>query len=118
MRPIAREENGQVVQPEVGHAAKRLLVVEDEPHSRLMVSWVLQRYGYHVESVDSGAAALDLMRHQMFDGILLDVILADLDGFEVIRQLKAEACGAPILVMTGYECLALQAVRQGADDYL
>ncbi|WP_447980479.1 response regulator [Candidatus Nitrospira bockiana] len=97
---------------------KKLLLVEDEPHSRTMLEWVLTSYGYQVESIDSGAGALALLRHRHFDGILLDIMLIDLDGFEVLRQLKAEAYDAPILVITGYHYLALKAVRDGADDFL
>ena len=97
---------------------KRLLLVEDEAHSRLMVECVLGGYGYEVESVDSGAAALELARLKHFDGILLDIMVADLDGLEVLHQLKEEKCQVPVIVITGYQYLASKAVRDGADDYL
>ena len=97
---------------------KRLLLVEDEAHSRLMVECVLGGYGYEVESVDSGAAALELVRLKHFDGILLDIMVADLDGLEVLHQLKEERCPAPVIVITCYHYLPSKAVRDGADDYL
>ena len=97
---------------------KRLLLVEDEPHSRLMVECVLGSYGYEVVSMDSGAAALEIVRLKHFDGILLDIMLSDLDGLEVLHQLKAAKCSAPIIVITGYHYLASKAVQDGADDYL
>ena len=97
---------------------KRLLLIEDEPHSRLMVECVLGAYGYAVESIDSGAAALELVRFKNFDGILLDIMVPDLDGLEVLHQLKEGKCQAPVIVITGYHYLASKAVRDGADDYL
>jgi CheY-like chemotaxis protein len=97
---------------------KRLLLVEDEPHSRLIVECVLGSYGYEVESIDSGAAALEMVRVKHFDCILLDIMLADLDGLEVLHQLKEEKCPAPIIVLTGYHYLASKALRDGANDYL
>jgi len=97
---------------------KRLLLIEDEPHSRLMVECVLMAYGYEVESIDSGAAALELVRLKAFDGILLDIMVSDLDGLEVLHQLKEGKCPAPVIVITGYHYLASKAVRDGADDYL
>ena len=97
---------------------KRLLLIEDEPHSRLMVECVLGAYGYAVESIDSGAAALELVRVKNFDGILLDIMVPDLDGLEVLHQLKEGKCQTPVIVIMGYHYLASKAVRDGADDYL
>jgi DNA-binding response OmpR family regulator len=61
---------------------------------------------------------LELVRLKNFDGILLDIMVADLDGLEVLHQLKEERCPTPVIVITGYHYLASKAVRDGADDYL
>jgi DNA-binding response OmpR family regulator len=67
-----------------------VLVVDDEPAIRLLCAVNLGLAGYHVAEAENGQAALDLVRAQTFDLVLLDVMLPDIGGHEVLKTLTAE----------------------------
>ncbi|MER3423203.1 MAG: hypothetical protein C4293_08205 [Nitrospiraceae bacterium] len=97
---------------------KRLLLVEDELDTQQMVRKLLEGSGYAVETVFDGAEALGAIQMRPFDGMILDIILPELDGIEVVRQLKASASPIPVVMLSAYQQLALQAVREGAQAYI
>jgi len=66
----------------------RILVVEDDPVSRLMMEALLSRWGYAPRLVDAGPAALDAVEQEVPDIVLLDIGLPGMDGFEVARCLR------------------------------
>jgi two-component system, OmpR family, KDP operon response regulator KdpE len=97
----------------------RVLVVDDEPAILRVVRVNLTRHGYRVETASTGQAALDAHAFYHPDLILLDLGLPDLDGLDVVRQIRDRAA-TPIVVLSarGAERDKVQALDLGADDYL
>jgi len=96
-----------------------ILIVEDEPALRDTISYNLKKDGFIVETVGDGRAALDSARSLKPDLILLDIMLPELDGFEVARILRKEM-STPILMLTARddEIDRVVGLEVGADDYL
>lgn len=99
----------------------RLLVVDDDPNLLRMLRRGLTFDGYHVDTAEDGQTALQSVRRQMPDLVVLDVMLPDpLDGLEVARRLRAEGNDVAILMLTARDGLAdkVAGFASGADDYL
>ena len=96
-----------------------ILVVEDEPALRDTLSYNLKKDGFTVETVGDGRAALESARKLKPDLIILDIMLPELDGFEVVRILRKEM-NTPILMLTARddEIDRVVGLEVGADDYL
>lgn len=97
----------------------RILIVEDEPK---MVSYLrkgLTEASYTVDTADNGKDGLFLALHENFDLIVLDVMLPELDGLEVLRRLRAEK-HTPVLLLTARDTVEdkVEGLELGADDYL
>ncbi|MCL4396060.1 MAG: response regulator transcription factor, partial [Chloroflexi bacterium] len=97
----------------------RILVVEDEPAIVRAVRAILPRHGFQVEAVPTGQQAMERHATGHPDLILLDLGLPDMDGMEVITQIRAYA-STPIVVLSvrGAEREKVEAINRGADDYL
>jgi len=97
----------------------RILVVEDDPGILRALKTNLTRHGFDVETAGTGGQALDSFSLRPPDLILLDLGLPDIDGTEVIRQVRARAA-TPIVVLSvrGAEHDKVNALNLGADDYL
>lgn len=85
-----------------GHAA-RVLVVDDEPSIVDAISITLHHRGYLVRSAPTGADGLSVVQRWRPDVIVLDVMLPDIDGFEVARRLSAESTPVPILFLSALD---------------
>ena len=98
----------------------RVLVVEDEARMADMLRRGLTRAGMAVDVTGAGADALWMAGSTPYDAIVLDVMLPDLDGFEVCRRLRADGVWAPILMLTARDAVAdrVTGLDTGADDYL
>ncbi|MEU0687823.1 response regulator transcription factor [Streptomyces uncialis] len=96
----------------------RLLVVEDEDSIRTLLESVLRLTGYTVTSVGSGRAALLELERFTPDLMVLDVMLPDLDGFEVTRTLRAAGNETPVLFLTARTDDSVTGLRAGGDDYV
>ena len=101
----------------------RVLVVDDEEHITELVAMGLGYNGFEVERVGSGRAALEAVDRRRPDLIVLDVMLPDLDGFEVARRLRqSEGAGTriPVIFLTARDTTAdkIQGLRIGSDDYV
>jgi DNA-binding response OmpR family regulator len=96
-----------------------ILIVEDEPALRDTLSYNLKKDGFTVEAVGDGRSALESARQLKPDLIILDIMLPELDGFEVARILRKEM-STPILMLTAREDEIDRVVglEVGADDYL
>jgi DNA-binding response OmpR family regulator len=96
-----------------------ILVVEDEPALRDTLSYNLKKDGFMVEAVGDGRSALESARKLEPDLIILDIMLPELDGFEVARILRKEMI-TPILMLTARddEIDRVVGLEVGADDYL
>jgi DNA-binding response OmpR family regulator len=96
-----------------------ILVVEDEPALQETLAYNLKNAGYVVETAGDGRTAVELARRLRPNLILLDVMLPELDGFEVARAVRKEL-SAPILMLTARseEIDRVVGLEVGADDYL
>ena len=99
-----------------------ILVVDDDEHHRRLLSIYLEAEGYTAREAASGAAAFACITQQRPDLILLDLILPDINGFEITRLLKAnkETAGIPIVMVTGLNDRAerLRGLEAGAEEFL
>jgi adenylate cyclase len=99
-----------------------ILVVDDDPVTRLMLTGSLERRGLRVTTAVDGSQALDLVRAKVFDVILLDVVMPEMDGYRVLEQLKADPDlrHIPVIMVTSVDDLdsAVRCIELGADDYL
>ena len=98
----------------------RILVVDDERAVRGSVRRALALEGYSVSEAESGQRALDELKACAMDAVVLDVLMADVDGLEVCRRLRAAGDRVPILMLTAREGIAdrVAGLDAGADDYL
>jgi two-component system response regulator MprA len=98
----------------------RVLVVDDEPGVRESVSGALRFAGYEVSVADNGLAALDLVRTEPLDALVLDLMMPRMDGLETCRTLRAEGHRLPVLMLTARDSAPDRAagLTAGADDYL
>ncbi|MBN2761370.1 MAG: response regulator [Rhodobacteraceae bacterium] len=81
---------------------KRVLVIEDEPNISEAIRFILTRDGWQVEVEADGVAALERLRAAPPDALILDLMLPDMDGFDVLRRLRAEDATrhVPVLMLT------------------
>jgi len=97
-----------------------LLVVDDEPFLRDAVAASLRFLGFEVITAENGAGALRLARDRPFDLLVLDVMLPDTDGFDVVRRLRAEGSRVPVIFLTARDTQAdkVTGLTLGGDDYM
>ena len=100
----------------------RILIVDDTEATRELLARRLQREGHHVVEVANGRAALDRVAWESFDLILLDMMMPDLNGYEVLTQLKADARfqHIPVIVISALDEIdsVVRCIEAGAEDYL
>jgi DNA-binding response OmpR family regulator len=98
----------------------RLLVVEDEPTLGRSVKRGLEADGFSVDLVETGTDGLWRAREGAYDAIVLDIMLPEMNGYEVCRHLRADDIWTPILMLTAKdgEYDEADAFELGADDYL
>lgn len=98
----------------------RILLVEDELNLARPLQFNLEQEGYEVRSTPSGKEALALHRKTSFDLIILDLMLEEIDGFEVARQIRQRDQRLPILMLTSRstEQDRIYGLELGADDYI
>ena len=101
-------------------AGERLLLVDDEENLRTMLAAALAHSGFEVDTVANGRDALVRTKELLPDLILLDVMMPDLDGFEVCRRLRAEYVKVPIIFLTARDETRdkVRGLTTGGDDYL
>jgi two-component system, OmpR family, response regulator len=97
-----------------------LLVVDDEPFLREAVAASLRFLGYKVTAASTGNEALRLITGQSFDLVVLDVMLPDTDGFDVVQRMRSGGCPVPVLFLTGKGTPAdkVTGLNLGGDDYV
>ncbi len=104
----------------MGSNPKRLIIIEDHDSVRVVIEQTLINSGFIVESFDTAIKALDVIRKNPPDALLLDYKLPDLTGEEVVHVLQNEKIKVPFVVMTAYgsEELAVDMMKLGAVDYI
>jgi DNA-binding response OmpR family regulator len=97
-----------------------VLVIEDDNRIANLVERALTEDGHRVTVSDNGREGVDKLLSGRFDAALLDILLPEMDGFEVLRRVRAKHCKTPILVLTAVDAVPkiLHAFDLGADDYL
>ena len=97
-----------------------ILVVEDEPGISSFVAKGLTSAGYNVTVVDKGADAISGALCGDYSLIVLDIVLPDMDGFEVLEQIRGQGATLPIIVLTARSSVedTVSGLEQGADDYM
>ncbi|SFH98772.1 two-component system, OmpR family, alkaline phosphatase synthesis response regulator PhoP [Pseudobutyrivibrio sp. OR37] len=107
--------------PEGGSMAL-VYIVEDDNNIREIEEFALTNAGYHVESVANGADFFDILERKLPDLVLLDIMLPDESGFEIVRQLRASEItgGIPVIIVTAKtgEIDLVRGLEIGADDYI
>jgi two-component system phosphate regulon response regulator OmpR len=103
--------------------SERILLVDDDPRLAEMVSEYLGEAGFRVTIAPDGRAGLECLSREPFEALVLDLMLPDMDGLEVCRQVRASAASAseiPILMLTarGDAMDRVVGLELGADDYL
>jgi two-component system OmpR family response regulator len=103
-----------------GAEPARVLVVDDEESITQLVSTVLRYEGFAVETAGDGRAALRSARTFRPDLVVLDVMLPDLDGFEVYRRIEGDSARVPVLFLTARDSTEdrVHGLTLGADDYM
>jgi len=97
-----------------------VLVVDDDPQALEILAELLRRDGRQVTTAPSGTAAVRAVREAMFDVVLTDLRLPDLDGLEVLRAVHTASPDTAVIVLTAFGTMdtAIAAIQAGAYDYL
>jgi class 3 adenylate cyclase len=99
-----------------------VLVVDDDAINRMLLATNLEEQGYAVVSAQNGRQALGLLRSQPFDVVLLDLLMPEMDGYQVLEQMKQDDYlrHLPVIVITALDELesVIRCIEMGATDYL
>lgn len=100
--------------------SKRILVVDDEPSIVKLVHFNLEKEGYEVDVATDGKIALQKIKEEPFDLVVLDLMLPKIDGLEVCKRVQQEKISVPIIMLTAKsdEFDKVLGLELGADDYL
>ena len=98
----------------------RVLLVEDDTATAQSIEMMLRSEGYVCDVTDMGEDGLEIGKLYDYDIIVLDVMLPDIDGYEVLRRLRSARVNTPILILSGLTALdeKIKGLGFGADDYL
>ncbi len=99
---------------------ERVLLVEDEPALAVTLADRLRAEGYSVTSVEDGSIGLEVAVRDIHDVIILDLMLPEVDGLEICRELRSKGLAIPVLMLTARTQLRdkLSGFEVGADDYI
>jgi light-regulated signal transduction histidine kinase (bacteriophytochrome) len=118
--PAAVHENSRQLALSPGYG--QLLVVDDDEANRDVLRRQLERQGYTVEEAASGSEALTELRQRPFDAVLLDLVMPEMSGLEVLKEMKRDTAlhEVPVLVISASDDLAsvAESIKRGAEDYL
>jgi two-component system OmpR family response regulator len=108
------------LRPTVGDRAARVLVVDDEENITFLLDSALRHFGFDVRVAATGRDALKAVEGFAPDVVLLDVMLPDLDGFEIIRRMRLDGMKVPVLFLTARDTVddKVRGLTLGGDDYV
>ncbi len=98
----------------------RILLVEDEIQIRKLIKMNLELEGYEVVSVDNGRKAIDIIEGQHFDLMILDVMLPEVDGFQICQKVRLNNTKVGIIIVSAKDTSQdrISVLKYGADDYM
>jgi two-component system chemotaxis response regulator CheB len=99
----------------------RILIAEDDVPSMMLLKRTLQKAGFEIVAVRNGVEALDAVRKQEFDAVLTDWMMPQMDGIELIKQIRLEIKDSPFIAIVtaiASDEARIRALESGADDYL
>ncbi len=98
----------------------RALLVEDEITAARGIALMLKSGGAVVDTADTGEEALELVRHYDYDVVVLDLMLPDMDGYDVVRRMRAGRIEVPVLILSGLSRpqAKVKGFGLGADDFI
>jgi adenylate cyclase len=106
----------------VSTSPARVLVVDDDPVNRGLLTRFLEQDGYRVDTASDGRQALERLGADPFDLVLLDIVMPNMDGYEVLKQMQQDDVlrHLPVLMITALDDIesAVRCIESGADDYL
>jgi DNA-binding NtrC family response regulator len=103
-----------------GSTGQKILVIDDEPVIGLGCRRILGPDGYDVHSYDDPRLGLDAALSGEFDVVLVDLVMPEADGLDILRRIKASGVSSEVVIVTGYSTVesAVEAMKLGAADYL
>ncbi|MBL7048504.1 MAG: sigma-54-dependent Fis family transcriptional regulator [Nitrospira sp.] len=98
----------------------KILVIDDEPIIRTSCERCLKPEGYEIKTTATGAEGLEFLKNEPFDLVLLDLMMPDMDGMEVLQMIKKTYPSIKVIMITGYSTVdtAVDTLRMGAFNYL
>jgi len=98
----------------------RVLLVEDDLTTSRGITMMLRSHGAIVDQTDTGEEALELVRHYDYDIVVLDLLLPDMEGYEVVRRMRGARVETPVLILSGLTRpqAKVKGFGVGADDYI
>src|SRR4051812_4945894 len=103
---------------EQGH----ILVVDDNRLNRLTLSRGLEQQGHSVSTAENGQQALEMLKARPFDVVLLDIMMPEMDGYEVLERMKGDTTlrDIPVIVISALDEMdsVVRCIEMGAEDYL
>ena len=101
-------------------AGKKILVVDDDEFVCSSLKWLLMDEGYDVEVAADGKTAIELLDRRVYDLVLTDLMMPEVDGIAVLQEVKKRNPCTAVIILTGYGTLeaAMSALKDGAYDFL
>lgn len=101
-------------------ASMRVLLVEDDVTAARGIALMLKSGGAVVDTADTGEEALELVRHYDYDVVVLDLMLPDMEGYDVVRRMRASRIEVPVLILSGLSRpqAKVKGLGVGADDFI
>ena len=97
----------------------RILIIDDQDAIRRVLRDILENEKYQVDDAANGPTALEMIKEQEYDAILCDIKMPDMDGIEVLEQVKS-ICDTPVIMISGHGTIdtAVDAIKKGAFDFI
>ena len=98
----------------------KILIAEDDQELRQLFQHVLVKNGYWVKGVDDGQKALEALEEDYFDLIISDIMMPNVDGYSLVRQLRDSGCSTPVMMITAKDAFddMRQGFLSGSDEYM